>query len=142
MCCFDKTGTLTSNDMLLEGVAGLDGRGPELLRDVRRDAPPEVQKNRNTAYLAHLMNLAVTPFGAAEGRAAGRTARGELPGGHTPSEGRSRSGGGGFGKMEEGGGIEGSATTWGCTLLLSPLPRMLISAAVAAATRRMQRLGE
>jgi magnesium-transporting ATPase (P-type) len=27
VCCFDKTGTLTSDDMLLEGVAGLPGCG-------------------------------------------------------------------------------------------------------------------
>ncbi len=51
MCCFDKTGTLTSNDMLLEGVAGLDGRGPKLLRDVRQDAPPEVNSLAATRLL-------------------------------------------------------------------------------------------
>ncbi len=44
--------------------------------------------------------------------------------------------------MEEGGDIDGSVTTWSCTLLLSPSPRMLTSAAAAAATRRMQRLGK
>ena len=27
ICCFDKTGTLTSDDLVVEGVAGLDGEG-------------------------------------------------------------------------------------------------------------------
>ena len=43
VCCFDKTGTLTSDDMLLEGIAGLDGRGIELMRDVRGSSPPEAR---------------------------------------------------------------------------------------------------
>ena len=45
VCCFDKTGTLTSDDMLLEGIAGLDGKGIELMRDVRGSSPPEVHAN-------------------------------------------------------------------------------------------------
>eukprot|EP00884_Botryococcus_braunii_P002446 jgi/Botrbrau1/12201/Bobra.0186s0106.1 len=35
VCCFDKTGTLTSDDMMLEGLAGVPGRGPDLLRNVK-----------------------------------------------------------------------------------------------------------
>jgi magnesium-transporting ATPase (P-type) len=47
VCCFDKTGTLTSDDMLLEGIAGLDGKGVELMRDVRGSSPPEARPNTN-----------------------------------------------------------------------------------------------
>ena len=36
VCCFDKTGTLTSDNMVLEGVAGLPGRGSELVADVQQ----------------------------------------------------------------------------------------------------------
>eukprot|EP00891_Asterochloris_glomerata_P000411 jgi/Astpho2/411/Aster-03461 len=36
VCCFDKTGTLTSDNMVLEGVAGLPGRGSELMADVQQ----------------------------------------------------------------------------------------------------------
>lgn len=35
ICCFDKTGTLTSDNMVLEGLAGLPGRGQQLLGDVK-----------------------------------------------------------------------------------------------------------
>lgn len=42
VCCFDKTGTLTSNDMLLQGIAGLPGRGADLEADVAKNAGPTV----------------------------------------------------------------------------------------------------
>jgi hypothetical protein len=35
VCCFDKTGTLTSDDMVLEGLAGLPGHGYNLLREIK-----------------------------------------------------------------------------------------------------------
>ena len=35
ICCFDKTGTLTSDNMVLEGLTGLPGQGPELVTDVK-----------------------------------------------------------------------------------------------------------
>ena len=38
MCCFDKTGTLTSNDMQMEGIAGLGNRGHGLLTNLK--VPP------------------------------------------------------------------------------------------------------
>ena len=36
ICCFDKTGTLTSDNMVLEGLTGLPGRGEELVRDMKQ----------------------------------------------------------------------------------------------------------
>jgi len=36
ICCFDKTGTLTSDNMVLEGLTGLPGRGQDLLADVKQ----------------------------------------------------------------------------------------------------------
>lgn len=36
ICCFDKTGTLTSDNMVLEGLTGLPGKGQELLADVKQ----------------------------------------------------------------------------------------------------------
>ena len=36
ICCFDKTGTLTSDDMVLEGLTGLPGRGQGLLTDMKQ----------------------------------------------------------------------------------------------------------
>lgn len=35
ICCFDKTGTLTSDNMVLEGLAGVPGQGSELVTDVK-----------------------------------------------------------------------------------------------------------
>lgn len=52
VCCFDKTGTLTSDDMLLEGIAGLDSKGIELMRDVRGSSPPEVRPNTTSLRCA------------------------------------------------------------------------------------------
>lgn len=36
ICCFDKTGTLTSDNMVLEGLTGLPGRGQDLVGDVKQ----------------------------------------------------------------------------------------------------------
>ena len=36
ICCFDKTGTLTSDNMVLEGLTGLPGKGQELQTDVKQ----------------------------------------------------------------------------------------------------------
>ncbi|KAK9845150.1 hypothetical protein WJX84_012056 [Apatococcus fuscideae] len=41
ICCFDKTGTLTSDNLILEGLTGLAGRGQDLVKDVKQ-ASPEV----------------------------------------------------------------------------------------------------
>ena len=43
VCCFDKTGTLTSDNMVLEGVAGLPGRGSELVADVQQAGPAAIR---------------------------------------------------------------------------------------------------
>ncbi len=36
ICCFDKTGTLTSDNLILEGLTGLTGRGQDLVKDVKQ----------------------------------------------------------------------------------------------------------
>jgi len=36
ICCFDKTGTLTSDNMVLEGLTGLTGKGEELVTDMKQ----------------------------------------------------------------------------------------------------------
>jgi len=36
ICCFDKTGTLTSDNMVLEGLTGLPGKGEELVTDMKQ----------------------------------------------------------------------------------------------------------
>ncbi|THU93320.1 cation-transporting ATPase [Dendrothele bispora CBS 962.96] len=36
VCCFDKTGTITAENLVLEGVAGVDARNPKALINVRQ----------------------------------------------------------------------------------------------------------
>lgn len=54
ICCFDKTGTLTSDNMVLEGLTGLPGRGQELVSDVKQAGQDTVRVLAACQALIHV----------------------------------------------------------------------------------------
>lgn len=54
ICCFDKTGTLTSDNMVLEGLTGLPGRGQELISDVKQAGQETVRVLAACQALIHV----------------------------------------------------------------------------------------
>jgi cation-transporting ATPase 13A1 len=54
MCCFDKTGTLTNDNLVVEGIAGLDDSDPTIVQSINQ-VPLETLQTLATCHsLIHL----------------------------------------------------------------------------------------
>lgn len=59
ICCFDKTGTLTSENLDVEGIAGVHGNDPERIVSEGRDCPREALLVSSTCHSLFLVRQAV-----------------------------------------------------------------------------------
>jgi cation-transporting ATPase 13A1 len=56
ICCFDKTGTLTSDDLVVEGIAGLPADSQDLTTVIYAPPPPtpDISKDRSAMIIEWL----------------------------------------------------------------------------------------